>query len=94
MTAVGPWRDKRIDPSAATGPGFIRLGLISVFAVIALVPIGVVVINSVLPPGALVSGGITLDARLHVGGLTATCSTRHGAAVLQEQHDRRRLEPP
>lgn len=39
---------------------WLRLAVVTVFALVALIPIIVIVINSLLPPGALTSGGITL----------------------------------
>jgi multiple sugar transport system permease protein len=39
---------------------WIRFIVVTVFALVALVPILVIVLNSVLPPAALVSGGVTL----------------------------------
>ncbi len=46
---------------------WIRFTVVTVFAVVALVPILVIVLNSFLPPAALVSGGVTL-----AHGLTVT----------------------
>jgi multiple sugar transport system permease protein len=39
---------------------WVRLAVVSLFALLALIPIAVIVINSVLPPAALTSGGLTL----------------------------------
>jgi multiple sugar transport system permease protein len=59
MTAVAHVTSNALSRRRRRGR-FVRLGIVTIFAVVALVPIGVVVINSVLPPGALVSGGMTL----------------------------------
>jgi len=39
---------------------WIRFTVVTIFALVALVPILVIALNSVLPPAALVSGGVTL----------------------------------
>jgi multiple sugar transport system permease protein len=46
---------------------WIRFTVVTIFAIVALVPILVIVLNSFLPPAALVSGGVTL-----AHGLTTT----------------------